>query len=237
MEFLELAAPLTDQMELLEQSLRKYSSPIRGTLRIGLIWSFAYLRINELLNAFSRLYPDIALTFMIDGSVSLLERFKAHELDLLFVNLPDHREKDSFDSYLISANPLCAILHESHPLARNKTILASDLRGENILLPDGNTSIGRDILALLKDVSPELNVIGKSSQVDVCMQIAASNLGISFASQEAAEASCYKELPVLTVPLEPQITRRTYMVYRKKERRNPLENTFISYMIKIYEMA
>lgn len=150
----------------------------------------------------------------------------------MFVNLPDLSTVSAYEAALISENPLCAVIHKDHPLSRMNTIFASNLSNENVLYPDPNTSIGKDITAWLKDISSTIHIIGHSSQVDVCMQIAASGLGISFASQRSAANICYQQLPVTAVPLEPNILRRTYLVYKKKNLRTSLENAFITYAIK-----
>ena len=234
MEFLELAAPLIDNLDRLEESMKKYNSMVQGTLKIGLIWSFAYLHIDNMLNAFSHLYPDVTLNYVIGSSTSLLEQFKAHELDLIFINLQDLSAVNAYEASLILENPLCAVINKKHPLSHLERLYASNLSNENVLLPDLSTSIGKDITTWLKDISTSLHVIGRSSRVDVCMQIAASDLGISFASQRSASNICYEQLPIAAIPLEPKILRRTYLVYKKKELRNSLENTFISYCIKYY---
>ena len=233
-EFLEYAVPIIENMNRLEISMQKYTSPIKGQLRIGLLWSFAYLNIDKMLNDFSQFYPDIEITFVIDGSLSLMERFQAHELDLLFINVYGQEFKSAYQYYMISEDPLCAIISRRHPLSTKPEIHASDLKRENLLLPAENTSIGKDIQTLLKKYLPDIHVLGKSNQVDVCLQTAAANLGISFASRSVVYEKNFKDLPILAIPLYPPILRRTYLVCSKKSRQNPLVNTFTKYATNYY---
>ena len=220
LEFYDYAANILDQISRMESAMRKYSAEMKGTLRIGLLWSFSYLSIDTLLNEFQNLYPEIRLSLVIDGSRRLYEMLENSQIDTAFINQNDSVNLSVYQFMPVISSPLCAIISQKDALSLKEEIRAEDLAGKNLLLPGENSTIGTYINAFLEENMDKINIIGSSSQIDTCINIAASNLGISFVSRDIFRHFDTKE--IRAVPFSPEIIRTTGLLTEKKNMKNPV---------------
>ena len=71
------------------------------------------------------------------------------------------------------------------------------------------------------------NVVCKCNQIESCLALVNSGMGISFCSKEVAE---YFPFPnVVIKPLQPFFNRHIYLIYRKNPTYYPLLQEFIKY--------
>lgn len=228
-EFIEYAKNILNQISTLDEVMTKYRSPMQGTLKIGLLWTFGYLKLDHYIQSFQKEYPLIEVTLVIEGSDALKKKLIEHELDLLFINgKPSDFEYSNLEYYKVSESNICVLMNESHHLASRPQITAEDLAGESLLMTSQATNIYHDIKAAIDCSGIAPKIIGNSGQIDVCVQVAASGLGVSFASKQMAD--WYEHFPIKAIPFYPQISRTTYMVYNRKNQQRNTVPTFVAFM-------
>ncbi len=73
-------------LALQEEALARLTQPgVRGTVRLGTPEDFATTHLPEVLGAFARAYPLVALEVTTDLTLNLVQRFGAGEFDLVLV--------------------------------------------------------------------------------------------------------------------------------------------------------
>ena len=128
---LELAERMVPELEHAERILADISRGRRGALRIGMECHPCEKWLMRVTGPYFAEWPDVDLgvrtAFRFDGIAALL----AHEIDVLVtpdpVELPNVTFEPVFDYELLLA------VHSKHPLARKKSVLPSDLTGEDLL--------------------------------------------------------------------------------------------------------
>ncbi len=227
LECAEYAGRILSEISKLETSMRRYSTEIKGNLNIGLLWSFSYLSIDKMLNEYKTAFPEIRITMTIDGTLKLYEQLENNHIDIAFVNDSSVINKSIYQFIPMTSSPFCAIVNPMDSLSVRNTVTPEDLAGKNILLPGKNSSIGRYMSEYLKPYMEQINILGSSSQIDTCINIAISNLGISFITKDIAEN--YKNNYIRIIPLSPAVIRTTGIIIEKKKAEDPLIHHFLEY--------
>ncbi len=110
----------------------------RGTLSIGLIQGLAPLiDISELIGRFRIETPNIEIRLISDGTLPLIERVRAGELDLAFtefIGVPP----SGIGAWMLACEPLVVVCGRGHRLAGQQDLDLDDLIGETFveLQPD-----------------------------------------------------------------------------------------------------
>lgn len=234
LEFCSYAETILDQLGRLESAMRKYSAEMKGTLRLGLLWSFSYLSIDTLLNEFRNLYPEIRISLVIDGTLRLYEMLENRQIDAAFINRTEKINLSVFQFTPVISSPLCVIISQKDALSLKSSVSAEDLIGKNVLLPGENSSIREYLNSLLAEKVNRINIMGSSSQIDTCINIAASNLGISFVSRDII--SHFETKDIKAVPFTPQIIRTTGLLIEKQNLRDPMICGFREYVKNYFDV-
>ena len=112
----------------------------RGRLRIGSASAMVLTdQLPQILKELRRQHPGAEITVVSGTSEALVDHITAGELDIAFVSLPvDVR---GIQTERLSEDQLVAIASPRHKLAKQKTISAYTLAGENLILGErgGNT--------------------------------------------------------------------------------------------------
>lgn len=193
---------LLTQSRNLEYAMKEFSRLQNGSLRVGLLPILCPLQLLEKLDS-----DDL------DAVLAILEE-KDLEKDISF--LP------------FKTSPICAALHESHPLAGFSALTAEQLTRETLILSSDSFVLQQIILENIKaGNTPPANSM-KCSQIESCLALADKNMGIAFCSPEVAD---YYHFPHIVLrPLNPPITRCVYLAYKKNPNYFPLLKAFVQHI-------
>lgn len=87
------------------EALDRFKEPeLEGEVRFGLPENFASVYLSEILADFSRIHPRILLNIECDLTLTLFERFKKHEFDLVLVKM--NRPEDFPNGLDVWSEPL-----------------------------------------------------------------------------------------------------------------------------------
>ena len=112
---------------------------LRGSLRVGTLAGLAAVDLPTLVGAFRKRHPGVRLhmTVAAEGSSGLLEKLRAHRLDVAFVGV-DAAGIDGIDLAPIATFQPRLLVGEDHPLAGRKRVDPGSLAGEPFIdLPAG----------------------------------------------------------------------------------------------------
>jgi DNA-binding transcriptional LysR family regulator len=136
-----------------------------------------------LLREFRRIHPQADLKIWAGATDKCTAAIRAGTADLGLLTLPI--DEPDLVSVPALAEELLVVTSPSHPLARPKRIVASDLRRQNFVLFEGgsNTRLVIDQFFLRENLDPR--IVMETENVEIIKALVRNNLGISIISYQA----------------------------------------------------
>jgi DNA-binding transcriptional LysR family regulator len=183
-EFLKDISAVLKEIDRSVESARRVAASGLNRIRVSAIDEASIMLLPPTLIEFRKNWPDIAVQVLeISSSDRHLQELSNRHADVAFIRKPINN--DYIISELLYQQPIVAIVNESSPLAKARTLKVSDIAEENII---GYPKHARPILHDLiwssfraENIQPKITneVIDKST----LMQFVAQNLGIGLAPQ------------------------------------------------------
>lgn len=185
-----------------EQARRAARGQI-GRLKIGYIGSAGYGFIPELVQTYTKHYPDVQVTLREMTVKRQIKAFKTGELDIGFSRPLPETERQNLTAEEIYIDTLIAVVPESHPLAIKKSLHLNQLETDNFVLFKRNEAIGlfdQIISACQTDhFSPKIS--NQAENMQTVLTEVAAGLGVSVVP------SCVKQMYTkgcVFIPIEKQ---------------------------------
>jgi len=149
----------------------------RGALRLGLPPIGSNTLFAPLFSVYRQRYPGIEIRLVEHGSDRLEESLRAGELDFAGLLMPVSAD---FNTQKIQREPLTALLHETHPLAKRRALTLQDLRDVPFILFQPGFTLNRVILSACRSHGFTPTVTARSSQLDFIVALVAAGIGVAF---------------------------------------------------------
>lgn len=222
------AKRILNDIHRLSETMQDYAQSTRGRIRIGALPIMCALHIPEMVQAYRSCYPNVEIYLIETGSDGLRLALEENTIDVAFMIVnPAQLPSNDVHCVPLMHDNVCAALHIDDPRAARPAINLQDLAGSALILPDQTFNLSRIICSHLDSMGVPYEVRTICSQIDSCLSIVDSNMGVSFCSRMAAEHYGYPNVAV--VPLEPPITRRIVMNYRKDISMYPALREFLQF--------
>jgi len=183
--FLPRARAVLHELEAARGDVSESKDSVSGHISVGVIPTVAPYFLPPVLAAFSKRFPEAAVSIIEEITPVLLERLRAGSLDLAILALPVRGHE--FESLPLLTESLYAALPVRHRLARRKTIGLRDLRKEPfLLLRDGHCFRENAFTACDRArVSPQ--VVFESGQFSSLLGLVRAGVGISLVPAMAVD--------------------------------------------------
>jgi DNA-binding transcriptional LysR family regulator len=133
--FYPQALALLQQARLLESDIRQLAKGYSGELIIGFASSVPLTDVfSDIIGRFSRLYPEVRLTFEDVSSKTQIERVQDGSLDIGFIRPQGAQIPPSLLAYELLAEPLLLAVYDDHPLLARPSVRLADLKRERFLM-------------------------------------------------------------------------------------------------------
>jgi DNA-binding transcriptional LysR family regulator len=198
-----------------------------GELRVGLIISLPLTPIvPRTLNDYRHRYPEVTLQLRDKTSLLQMRAILNHELDAGFTRLPEEGVPEGLEVLELQRDPLCAVIHESHPLARERSLSLAQLRDEPFILypQDAGSGIQRQILHLCQEHGFEPQVEQEAREATTHIGLVSARFGIAILP---ATVSCIQVEGVRYIPLSDPGAATTLILASRKDDPSPLVRNFI----------
>ena len=130
-EVVKTATDVLDSFARLDMSLSSMRELKSGTLRLSVVTTSKYF-IPHLLGPFCERYPAVDVQLNVGNRQQIVERLKQGVDDFyVFSHPPLDIETDSIE---FLSNPLIAIAHDKHPLAKKRNLRLKDIADEPFLI-------------------------------------------------------------------------------------------------------
>jgi DNA-binding transcriptional LysR family regulator len=178
---LERAQGILDAMRVMEEDVVELSALRRGRLRIGMPPIVGVAFFPPLLGEFHTAHPGIVLELREEGSHHIEALVMERELDVGAVVLPT--DERTFATMPFVHDELRAVLHPSHPLARQASIALKELAGTPFVLYRPEFALHGHILEACRRAGFKPHVASESSHWDFIVAMVAANIGVALLPQ------------------------------------------------------
>ncbi|MBO1112594.1 LysR family transcriptional regulator [Bordetella petrii] len=183
----------------------------RGTLRLGLPPVGSSTLFAPLFALYRQRHPAIEIRLTEHGSDRLEEILRANEIDLAGSLLPVAGE---FEWQAVRRDPLTALLHSQHPLARARRLTLADLKAVPFILFETGFALNRIILDACRRHGFEPEIAARSSQIEFIVELAAAGLGVAFLPRMIAAQRLHAGVARVSLA-EPSTDWHMAMVWRR----------------------
>ena len=222
-------AVLINSMQVLEsfQNLRSELTDLmqlkKGQIRIGIPPIVGAEFFSKLISVYKEQNPYIEILLTEVGTKRIREEIETGELDIgLVCSVTSTNE--NLETIRFLKDPLQLIVHESHPLAHQKTITMGDLANEAFIIYRKDFILFDRIIEDCKNHGFYPTIACETTQKDLFIEMVQARLGIALLPQKIAEKIPYgsiKRIPFKeeAIHLELGITwkKNKYLPYSVRE--------------------
>lgn len=216
----EQAQRVLDEAARLKELAKAGKDPLRGALRVGVIYTIGPYLLPLLIPQLLRDAPQMPLLLNENFTVKLLELLKNGEIDVAILALPLPEAgvliQPVYDEPFVIAVP------KNHPWTRRKSVAADELKKETMLLLGTGHCFRDQVL----EVCPELSRFStgaegiqktfEGSSLETIRHMVASGLGITVLPKTSVPAKPPGDSLIEYVPFKPPVPqRRVVLAWRK----------------------
>jgi LysR family hydrogen peroxide-inducible transcriptional activator len=183
--FLPRARAILSELRAAKEEVAQRQSSVSGPISVGVIPTIAPYFMPTRIAAFSRRYPEAALTVVEDVTVRLMDRLRAGLLDIAVMALPARGH--DLECHPLRTERLFAILPKGHRLGKKRSLLMKELREEPFLLLRDDHCFRETSIEICKRARMMPQVIFESGQFSSILGMVGAGLGVSIVPEMALE--------------------------------------------------
>jgi LysR family transcriptional regulator, hydrogen peroxide-inducible genes activator len=183
--FLPRARAILSELRAAKEEVAQRQSSVSGPISVGVIPTIAPYFMPTRIAAFSRRYPEAALTVVEDVTVRLMDRLRAGLLDMAVMALPARGH--DLECHALRTERLFAILPKGHRLGKKRSLLMKELREEPFLLLRDDHCFRETSIEICKRARMMPQVIFESGQFSSILGMVGAGLGVSIVPEMALE--------------------------------------------------
>ena len=216
---------LLRQEERIDQLTAQIHGLETGTVRIAAYSSVATHWLPEVLRAFQTDYPGIEIT-LAEGIRQEVEGWLAdRQADLAFMT---YMEPMPYEWIFLAEDPMMAVLHPSHPLAKEKAYPLRACEEEPFIMPA--QGMDEDVNRMIRENGLSLNIAFQTLENFSCIAMIEQNLGMSIMNRLITKRQDYD---VVMLPLDPPQHIRFGIAVHSLESASPAVRRFVDYAVRM----
>jgi DNA-binding transcriptional LysR family regulator len=184
---------------------------------------------GDLIFSFQQEYPQFKPEVLESADVMCDQAVENETVEIAFGLWPLNQKK--FVSHLLFSQPMCLLVHKSHPLAKEESVSVNMLRSKPIMLMDENSKTN----AIVKDVCRregfEPSIFYLAAEVIAIHRLVNMNKGIGVSVLSVAKSLQQPE--VCAIPFREQDLRwDVYLMKKRGATLSPGAQTFERYVLR-----
>lgn len=189
-----------DEALRLEEIATQSRDPLKGPLRVGVIYTIAPYLLPALIPVLHKLAPDMPLFLREDFTANLIPMLKEGELDVIVLALPV--EAPGVVSQRVYEEPFRVVVPAGHEWAGRQSISNNELDGQNLLLLGSGNCFRDQVLEACPRLQRAEGLAGslEGSSLETIRHMVASGAGIAVMPSSAADPLMTKEPMVKVLP-------------------------------------
>ncbi len=182
-----------DEALRLEEIATQSRDPLKGALRVGVIYTIAPYLLPALIPVLHKLAPDMPLFLREDFTANLIPMLKEGELDVLILALPV--DVPGVVTQRVYEEPFRVVVPAGHEWAARASIHNDELNGQNLLLLGSGNCFRDQVLEACPRLQRAEGLVGsmEGSSLETIRHMVASGAGIAVMPSSAADPLIAKE--------------------------------------------
>lgn len=221
-EIMKCIIEICDLEEKINNISDNLTSLDTGYIRIGTIQSIAYNWLPEILDRFSKDYPNISFDIVVDKFDELVKKVKSNQLDIIFVSeysVPDMNFVKLYIDELVLITPV------KHKLSSQITVPISKLKDEKFILSADGLSYETGIIFNRNGIDPEIKY--KVNEDFTVIKLVESGFGVAILPKLLLENTPFN---VSIRNFSEHYNRVLGVAYSKDIELTPVVEIFINYV-------
>lgn len=215
---IEQAQRVLEETEALKQLAIQGKDQLSAPLRIGAIYTIGPYLLPHLIPALRKRAPKMPLLVEENFTAVLTERLRRGDLDAIIISLP--YEEPGVLTLPLYDEPFVVALPADHPWTKKKTVKATELPDENLLLLGSGHCFRDQVLkvcpALNRSSAGSMQRTLEGSSLETIRHMVASGAGITvLPCSSVAGAAPEKRLLAIRPFASPAPSRRVALAWRK----------------------
>jgi DNA-binding transcriptional LysR family regulator len=219
---------LFERIDLMDMTLSAMRGNLEGEFSLAAVTSAKYFT-PHLLGAFHKLYPNVNLRLEVANRHQIIQRLKNNNDDLVIMGLVP--ESMPLTCHPFVDNPIVIIASPSHPLARQKNIMLTELQAHPFIFREAGSGTRKALERFLQSQQVSLSSGMVLGSTETIKQAVMADLGISAVSRHSITlelaTKCLVELDIQHFPL----LRSWYVVHHEKKQLSPIARAFIDFIL------
>jgi LysR family transcriptional regulator, hydrogen peroxide-inducible genes activator len=181
--FLPHALNILEAAERGRQEIREMGGQVRGKILVGALPTIAPYFLPDVVRSFRTKYPGVELIIHEETTQQLLRGIEEKQLDLALIS--DAPPSSRIEIQQLFSEELLLCLPATHPLVRQKKVVARDLQYEKFILMQEGHCLGAQAQQFCetKGFRPEISC--RSAQIGTVLAMVQAGLGISLIPEMA----------------------------------------------------
>lgn len=214
------------------ESIGELSNHIKGDVKVGIPQIIGSVFFPQVAYSFLNKYPETSLSTQEFGGIIIEKLVAQGELDIGFVVLPT---EESLDAELIFRDQFVVCVSSKHPLAIEKEISLSDLKGQKFILFDKSFALHNLIKnhCIESGFTPE--IVFESTEWDLVLGLVAVELGITIIPKKLTNKLSDIDIVSLSIK-EPEMSWNIGMITKKNAYKSNALKAFIETVRETYQV-
>jgi LysR family hydrogen peroxide-inducible transcriptional activator len=189
-----------DEALRLDEIATQSRDPLKGPLRVGVIYTIAPYLLPSLIPVLHKLAPDMPLFLREDFTANLIPMLKEGELDVLILALPV--DMSGVVTQRVYEEPFRVVVPAGHEWAGRQAISNDELNGQNLLLLGSGNCFRDQVLEACPRLQRAEGLVGsmEGSSLETIRHMVASGAGIAVMPSSAADPLVDREPMVKVLP-------------------------------------
>ncbi len=208
------------KLELTEMSELK-----KGEVKLGVPAMLASYFFPAYLVDFKKLYPDIKITIIDEGTKLIRQHLEQGIIDMGIISLDE--PMDDIESHPILHEEMLLCLSCSHPLAKRQTVKFSELKEQRFILYQEGYFLREIVNRMCSEHELEPIIDFEVNLVQLMKTLVLSDLGVSFCLRSVLK----EETKLVGISFKPKLELNFGLAWKKNNYLSKANRAFADFMI------
>jgi LysR family hydrogen peroxide-inducible transcriptional activator len=182
--FLQRAVRILEEVDAAKREAENAKQLCSGSVTIGVIPTIAPYLLPGITASFMKRFPGVEVVIQEETTARLLKLMQGYEVDLAILSTPFDQQRLEVRTLL--TEELLVALPPDHPLTRKRSLQASDLEQERLIVMQQEHCLGDQALGFCTRGEFRPRISFRSAQLETLQALVHAGMGISLVPSMAA---------------------------------------------------
>jgi LysR family transcriptional regulator, transcriptional activator of the cysJI operon len=220
---------LYDSVEARVRSLRM---EISGLVRVASIYSVGLHDMSRCMQDFMRRYPKAKVRLEYLRPNKVWDAVLNAEVDLGIMSYP--ATSPDLNVIPLRSERMVLVCHPQHRLAREKSVTAEHLQGEDFVAFDRDLSIRKEVDRYLRQRSVTIRIVMEFDNIETIKQAVQIGAGISILPEPTVREECRAGSLAVVRLIAPELRRPIGIIHRHRKVFTPTAAKFVELLQQMH---